>query len=116
MRRLAILFALGAFASGCSTTAEQPTEHVASKGAAIIDGSESPATQDAVVLVVIHNHGSCTGTLVAPNLVLTARHCVTQTDEGAQCKVDGTSAGGGTLYANFAASDLLVYKGQDASV
>ena len=42
---------------------------------AIVGGSDSTAAHDAVVQV-LSPHGLCSGTLVAPNLVLTARHCV----------------------------------------
>jgi V8-like Glu-specific endopeptidase len=52
-------------------------EDAESSGAAIIDGTESGESEDAVVLVV-NPGGTCTGTLVAPNLVLTARHCLSR--------------------------------------
>jgi S1-C subfamily serine protease len=41
----------------------------------IVGGGPSPPSQDATVLLRIGT-STCTGTLVAPNLVLTAKHCV----------------------------------------
>lgn len=100
-------------AVGCS--AAPGDENVASDRARIIDGTASGADQDAVVMILIRNKGACSGTLVAPNLVLTARHCVTEVDEAALCKADGTAYQGGGVYSNFAPTDLLVYLGQQAS-
>ena len=36
----------------------------------------SPASQDATVMLLTNGGFACTATLVAPNLVITARHCV----------------------------------------
>ncbi len=43
---------------------------------AIVGGSLSGAEHDAVVQLARDGQLSCTGTLIAPNLLLTARHCV----------------------------------------
>ena len=43
----------------------------------IINGAASPPSQDSVVIILMGQAGGfCTGTLIAPNVVLTARHCV----------------------------------------
>lgn len=109
MRRIVIGAALLATACGVSP---QEAEKTSSVSAPIIDGTASSVDQDSVVLITIGGRGGCTGTLVAPNLVLTARHCVTETDGGALCRTDGTPYDGGGLGSNFPASSLLVYKGQ----
>ena len=95
------LLACGVTPSSTGTT-EQP----------IVEGQQSVAADDAVVLLA--GEGLCTGTLVAPNLVLTARHCVAEIDENSEC---------GTFGADFAPSSIAVLTGvhpdledQDAAV
>lgn len=62
-----------------------------------------------------NGYGTCTGTLVAPNLVLTARHCVSDTDEGAICSADGTPIQGGAVRTNHSASSIYVITGVNAA-
>ncbi len=118
----ALLATRGAFfllatglALACSSTAPDPT---ASQGAPIIGGKNSDASQDYVVLLVHYdpqnpNVESCSGTLVAPNLVLTARHCVSSTTAQAfGCDGNGNLIGGGTqVGADFNATTLYVFTG-----
>ncbi len=82
----------------------------------IINGTDSPnGPQDAVVLLVITDgsFGACSGTLVAPNLVLTALHCVSRTaDKAFGCDADGNLFGGGTqVGADHDPSTIGVYVG-----
>jgi hypothetical protein len=79
---------------------------------AIIRGKASTAAQDAVVMIRIGEQALCTGTLVAPNLVLTARHCVSETEEGLACSPAGTALQGGGVGADFPASSLAIYGGR----
>lgn len=58
-------------AAACASSKAEPG---GSTESSIINGQASP-TDDAVVLVVLPD-SFCTGTLIAPNLLLTARHCV----------------------------------------
>src|SRR4051794_6715975 len=53
----------------------------------IVNGSPSSASDNAVVYIAINGKSGdyCTGTLIAPNLVLTARHCVSALDETVEC-------------------------------
>jgi hypothetical protein len=50
-----------------------------------VNGEPSDATEDATVLVNAAGNDSCTGSLIAPNLVLTARHCVTDINYDDDC-------------------------------
>lgn len=74
-----ITLALGA----CAPAVEEP-EALGSSHAAIVNGDLSGANQDATVLITTLGM-MCSGTLIAPNLVLTARHCVARIDERSDC-------------------------------
>src|SRR5260221_14635552 len=98
LKRLVPLIVLGVTA--CSS-APLP-EGSASTSLPTINGKASDNTQDAVVLILYDAGGGntygCTGTLLAPNLVVTARHCVSQTAEtGIACNADGTPIAGGQV-------------------
>jgi hypothetical protein len=82
----------------------------------IIGGTQSDASQNAVVLVFHSSATSsnvevCSGTLLAPRLVLTARHCVATTDAEAACNADGTATTGGVVHADFDPKDMYVFAG-----
>jgi len=106
---------LAAFGVACSA-ASDPT---GSQRAPIISGHASDASQDFVILLVHYDPSqgiveSCSGSLLAPNLVLTARHCVSNTDgQGFACDQNGNSlTGGGAIGSDFPASSLSVYYGE----
>jgi MYXO-CTERM domain-containing protein len=111
-----IVTALLALAACSSSPGSEPT---ASSASAIINGKDSPATQDAVVLLVTLDggFGTCTGTLIASNLVLTARHCVSNTKDSAfACDGKGNLIGGGTqVYADHPPNKIWVFTGADRS-
>jgi len=106
-------------ASACSSRSSSlgPEELVRSESASIIGSTTSPGSQDAVVLLALRPggtlHGLCTGTLVAPNLVLTARHCVSDSDAAALCSESGRAIEEGIVRADLAPGDLHVYTGTD---
>lgn len=96
--------------------ASSPGEDLGTTGESIIKGKSSDATQDAVVLIFIYDPAtgaaeSCTGTLLTSKLVLTARHCVSDTDESAACDVSGNAIGGGTIRGNRPVSQFNIYTG-----
>lgn len=85
---------------------------------AIIAGTDSPADQDAVVMIKHYDAvkiggGSegCTGTMLTPRLVLTARHCVAATDPQLACEADGTASFGGNVTESYPANKLFAFSG-----
>ncbi|MEY4575550.1 MAG: hypothetical protein RL701_253, partial [Pseudomonadota bacterium] len=99
----------------CSPDSDLPT-HTAVIEEAIIGGKTSSAAQNAVVLLQIDDSATCTGTLVAPKLVLTARHCVSETDAELLCAADGSPVRGGRVGQDIDPERIIVYVGQRQSV
>src|SRR4051812_32085418 len=98
-------FALALALVGCSSP-DAATERLGKERQPIIKGTASSSEQDDVILVAWNIQGqdqqACSGELVAPNLVLTAHHCVGEVD-------DNTLAVTRNLPGN-----LRIYTGADA--
>jgi hypothetical protein len=110
--------ALATLATGCGQA--DPESDLGSVAQPMIDGVPSDATYDGVVFIETKQSSasslSCTGTLVAPNLVVTALHCVTTASLGKfTCKADGsmsaTSVQDGTLGPLVPPANVKVYRG-----
>jgi len=106
-------------AAACSSSAPGG-EATASSSEPIIGGTASGTDEDSVVLLIHTDLKSvaeeCTGTLLAPNLVLTARHCVSESTDGAfACDTDGKlvqGSTGGELQDDFDPSQIYVFVGE----
>jgi hypothetical protein len=75
----------------------------------IVNGSPDRGRDPAVVAIDIGGEGLCSGTLVAPRVVLTARHCVSVTSESVACPPDGAQ-----IESNRSPKSLSILAGDDA--
>src|SRR5207249_4339434 len=92
---------------GCSSSGDhaEPADDpsFAIERTEIVRGVADRGRDPAVVAVDIAGEGLCTGTLVGPNVVLTARHCVSKTVEAVDCPSSKPQ-----ISDNYAPSDLSV--------
>ena len=86
----------------------------------MINGVLSDDSQDGVVFVDGGTNGLCSGSLIAPNVVLTALHCIANNDKTGvfTCNPDGTlstsSPPDGSLGALLDVADVSIRVGVDA--
>jgi hypothetical protein len=111
--RLLPILAVVSAACGASPGEGAPDEVLGETREAIVNGSDSDASQNAVVLVIHTFQGgfeACSGTLLAPTLVLTARHCVAKTSQSFQCSATGETEQG-SVSSDFDPRSVLVFGG-----
>ncbi|HEY3499134.1 MAG TPA: trypsin-like serine protease [Polyangiaceae bacterium] len=105
-RRLGMVAGLGL--AGCTAAGPEPaTEGELSTLRAPIIGGDPDTTSDYVVGIVVGQQSLCSGSLLAPNLVLTARHCVA--DSGGEVITCGSSNFG----PNYPTRDFIVSTDND---
>jgi MYXO-CTERM domain-containing protein len=112
----AALVLTACLSSGCSGGAGESSEPTGSSSQAIIDGTNSTSAQDSVVLIEQPLSATemviCSGVLLAPNLVMTARHCVSNLpDEAFTCDENGVGSAGGDIESDVDPSSLYVFVG-----
>lgn len=82
-----VVFASVALACGARAGDDGPPDDDGESSDAIVGGRAS--AERAVVALDLGGEGYCSGALVAPNVVLTARHCVSRTTEEVSCPARG---------------------------
>jgi hypothetical protein len=116
--RPAFLLPVLLLAAACGQAADDPS--LGSLQQAVVYGKVSTESDDAAVYILTDpaegDPVNCTGTVVAPNLVATALHCVTHTTLGIfTCEPDGslTAANGsdGTIGSLLAPEEVGIYVG-----
>jgi hypothetical protein len=116
--RRALTALLGALvATGCGPESEAPVAGAAV--ARIVGGVPSGPEDDAVVLIryappLPYTSGRCTATLIAPNLIVTAFHCLSSTSEGSfGCTRDGAlvelDPGAGVVHRLAEPDEILIF-------
>lgn len=85
----------------------------------IVNGEPSDETDDGVVQILVGVEAFCSGTLVAPKIVVTARHCVSHYNHGGtfSCSVEGElstqNPGDGQLGATVDPRSIEVHLGAE---
>ena len=116
--KIAVLAVSALACAGCAgeMDAGERQQPVGRSIQAIVGGTASGGARDAVVVLARFSAGErvglCTATVVAPNLVVTARHCVSAVDPVTACGSDGNPVAGAMLQGDRAPGDLAVFVGQ----
>lgn len=115
LRILASMLACASLAISCSPS-DADRAPLGTSSSPIVGGAPSSSDEDQVVFVaspIDADHSiACTGALVAPNIVLLARHCVSKTTPGTfSCLPEGKSGSGGDFGDDYDAAGIEVFVG-----
>jgi len=112
----ALSLVLAGASGGCAPAAPAPTASASSPvqvdQVEIVTGVNDDGRDPAVVALDIGTDALCTGTLIAPDVVLTARHCVSVTAETITCPAPAT---GKQITAERAPASIRVLVGDTVS-
>jgi MYXO-CTERM domain-containing protein len=103
--------ALVTVAGGCSSSGSSSTTESVGQAAAPVQGGTTDTAHPFAIGLCVGNgpgqcQGICSGALIAPNLVLTARHCISPSPQ----QIDCATASFGTPYAASKAWITTYYK------
>jgi hypothetical protein len=110
----------GLFLSGCGDPGDRVGVELAPSDrlhSAILGGSSSEDGQNSTVMLVRIDPATnsrlavCTAALVAPRLLLTARHCLANANPEVACESNGTPVLGGEIAGNFEPQNFYVFAG-----
>lgn len=79
----------------------------------VVRGVPSRGRDPAVVAIDINGEGLCSGTLVASDVVLTARHCVSRTEAQVICPPPGGAGSRRQVHEDRAPASLRVFTGDE---
>jgi hypothetical protein len=108
MRIPLLLVAILQFVGACADSADRegPADPLGASGQRMVGGTPSTEAQDATVMLTENGQFACTATLIAPNLIVTARHCVSELNEDTDC---------GVATSDHPASGIGIQLGADAT-
>jgi MYXO-CTERM domain-containing protein len=120
---VAPLALIATLATACSAAPDPAGEPVETNAGRIINGVASGPDDDFTVAIYQTDAsgavmGACTGSLVAENLVLTARHCVATmpASQGIRCAGTGATISGAKVGANLDPARLAIATGSTRSI
>lgn len=95
MARRSLLLLVTILLAGCAVNDAAEPE-LGTTRQPMVNGTTSTTAQDSTVFFM-QGEESCSGTLIAPNLILTARHCIAEMTGELECQTFGPTAAASTI-------------------